>query len=242
MVTNGSVKPASAVPPALQLPDDDMDKLSDYVPISGEMSRAPTASASHSKAPSEEADTGANGNRAADDEEEDDELDEEPDTSAVVSPSKKTARQLEKEREKQERREARGAERSVRQGQASALDSTREEMKKSKLADSMKRFSYLLGQTELFQHFIDIKKERDPEFRRLLEESQAKRSSRGKGKKAAGAEGGTRRRKTEKEEDEELLGAGDEEDEDAFVFDESPSYVKGGTMRDYQVQGLNWMM
>lgn len=26
-----------------------------------------------------------------------------------------------------------------------------------KLADSMKRFTYLLGQTELFQHFIDLK-------------------------------------------------------------------------------------
>lgn len=25
------------------------------------------------------------------------------------------------------------------------------------LADSMKRFTYLLGQTELFQHFIDLK-------------------------------------------------------------------------------------
>lgn len=27
----------------------------------------------------------------------------------------------------------------------------------SQLADSMKRFNYLLGQTELFQHFIDLK-------------------------------------------------------------------------------------
>jgi len=26
-----------------------------------------------------------------------------------------------------------------------------------KLADSMKRFNYLLGQTELFQHFVDLK-------------------------------------------------------------------------------------
>lgn len=25
------------------------------------------------------------------------------------------------------------------------------------LADSMKRFNYLLGQTELFQHFVDLK-------------------------------------------------------------------------------------
>ena len=25
-------------------------------------------------------------------------------------------------------------------------------------------------------------------------------------------------------------------------FDESPNYIKGGTMRDYQVRGLNWMI
>lgn len=103
----------------------------------------------------------------------------------------------------------------------------------------MKRFTYLLGQTELFQHFIDIKKEKDPEFKKLLEESQQK-STKGRKKAAAGENGGARRRKTEKEEDEELLE--DAEEEDAFTFDESPYYVKGGTMRDYQVQGLNWMI
>lgn len=67
----------------------------------------------------------------------------------------------------------------------------------------MKRFSYLLGQTELFQHFVDIKvcplvapctlpiqltkfasqKNRDPAFAEMLEAQQAKDS--GKGKKAA---------------------------------------------------------
>ena len=25
-------------------------------------------------------------------------------------------------------------------------------------------------------------------------------------------------------------------------FDESPAYIKGGKMRDYQVRGLNWMI
>ncbi|CAG0923058.1 unnamed protein product [Notodromas monacha] len=56
-----------------------------------------------------------------------------------------------------------------------------------------------------------------------------------------------RHRMTEEEEDEELL-ADVEEDEECVaksfvtVFDESPFYVEGGTMRDYQVRGLNWMI
>ena len=27
-----------------------------------------------------------------------------------------------------------------------------------------------------------------------------------------------------------------------FRFESSPSYIKGGEMRDYQVRGLNWMI
>lgn len=46
----------------------------------------------------------------------------------------------------------------------------------------MKRFNYLLGQTELFQHFIDIKRERDPEFAAMLAAEQAKKDGRGKKK------------------------------------------------------------
>lgn len=231
--SNGLLKP-SGIPPAMRDTKnwEDQDKLSDYIPVSADLSRAPTASASVSRAQTPPSKRGADSDD--DDDEDADQLDDDGDVS-MSSPSK-TARQLEKEREKNERAAARKQEKAVKAAQNETLASTREEMDKSKLADSMKRFSYLLGQTELFQHFIDIKKERDEEFARMLEESQQASSK--KAKKG----GDTRRRKTEKEEDEELLKEGDEEEESAFVFNESPAYVKGGKMRDYQVQGLNWMI
>lgn len=70
----------------------------------------------------------------------------------------------------------------------------------------------------------------------------------------------SRGRKTEKEEDEELNREAEEQEVDGpFVFTESPACefffsstyaitnriaidVKGGEMREYQVQGLNWMV
>lgn len=126
---------------------------------------------------------------------------------------------------------------------------------------------------ELFKHFIDLKKAKDPEFAKLLKE----RSKEPK-EKIKGPKGSRIGRKTEKEEDQELLD--DEENENnnnsSFVFTESPAcnvphidriridialrsthfectfltlsccycliVIKNGTLRDYQIHGLNWMI
>ncbi|KAJ1724300.1 chromatin remodeling complex Adenosinetriphosphatase [Coemansia erecta] len=100
-----------------------------------------------------------------------------------------------------------------------------------------KRFAYLLGQTDVFSHFIQdfIKDENlKAEIKRQLDSKADK-------EKTAGAS--RRHRKTEKEEDAELLQeeAG-ETPETQLAFTESPSYVTGGKMRDYQLRGLNWMI
>lgn len=95
----------------------------------------------------------------------------------------------------------------------------------------IKRYRYLLGQTDLFAHFLKLKDVQDDVIKTVLEE-------RGLVKKRSKK----RRRKTEKEEDEEMLNKEQENDHESTIFSQSPKYVKGGIMRDYQVQGLNWMI
>ncbi|KAJ8608173.1 hypothetical protein MRB53_039771 [Persea americana] len=70
----------------------------------------------------------------------------------------------------------------------------------------------------------------DPVFAEEVAKATANKS-----KKPAGT---GRHRKSEKEEDAELL---DEASTQQTIFTESPSYIQG-TMRDYQIQGLNWLV
>uniref|UniRef100_A0A8B9J9A5 SWI/SNF related, matrix associated, actin dependent regulator of chromatin, subfamily a, member 5 n=1 Tax=Astyanax mexicanus TaxID=7994 RepID=A0A8B9J9A5_ASTMX len=51
-----------------------------------------------------------------------------------------------------------------------------------------------------------------------------------------------RHRRTEQEEDEELLSENSKASNVCTRFDDSPSYVKTGKLRDYQVRGLNWLI
>lgn len=97
----------------------------------------------------------------------------------------------------------------------------------------MKKFKYLLGLTDLFQHFIDSKAKKDPAFTQVMEKLAEEN-------KPKSNDASHRRRKTEREEDAELLN-----DEKATAsiteFTESPAYVQG-QLRPYQIQGLNWLV
>lgn len=102
--------------------------------------------------------------------------------------------------------------------------------------DVVRRYSYLVSLTPLFRHFIDTLKVKDAGLRRQIAELNKKPS---KTRNRSG--GGGRTRKTEKQEDAELLYEEDHEP-NATVLTESPSYIEGGTLREYQIQGLNWLI
>uniref|UniRef100_A0A8D2KZP1 SWI/SNF related, matrix associated, actin dependent regulator of chromatin, subfamily a, member 1 n=1 Tax=Varanus komodoensis TaxID=61221 RepID=A0A8D2KZP1_VARKO len=106
--------------------------------------------------------------------------------------------------------------------------------------DRAKRFEFLLKQTELFAHFIQPAAQKSPTspLKVKLGRPRVKKDE----KQSLLSAGDYRHRRTEQEEDEELLSEIRKTSNVCTRFEESPSYVKGGTLRDYQVRGLNWMI
>ncbi|XP_069468752.1 probable global transcription activator SNF2L1 isoform X2 [Ambystoma mexicanum] len=106
--------------------------------------------------------------------------------------------------------------------------------------DRSKRFEFLLKQTELFAHFIQPASQKSPTspLKVKLGRPRMKQDE----KQCLLSAGDARHRRTEQEEDEELLSESRKTANVCVRFEESPSYVKSGSLRDYQVRGLNWMI
>lgn len=127
-----------------------------------------------------------------------------------------------------------------------SLEASNAEVAQQIKRDMPIRAKHLRESTALFDQFKDLAifKDMDMAVMRSPPGSPVKASA---GAAAAAAEAkspgaGRRHRKTEKEEDAELLDQGDHADESEHTqFVESPGYING-TMRDYQIRGLNWMV
>lgn len=112
----------------------------------------------------------------------------------------------------------------------------------SKEDDSIRRFRYLLGLTDLFRHFIETNP--NPKIREIIVEIDKQNEEAVEAKKKGARQGGAttgRARRTEAEEDAELLKDERHGGSAETVFRESPSFIQG-LMREYQVAGLNWLI
>ncbi|XP_078391133.1 SWI/SNF-related matrix-associated actin-dependent regulator of chromatin subfamily A member 5 isoform X1 [Cetorhinus maximus] len=107
-------------------------------------------------------------------------------------------------------------------------------------ADRANRFDYLLQQTELFAHFIQPAAQKTPTSPLKMKPGRPRIKK--DEKQTLLSVGDYRHRRTEQEEDEELLSENSKTTNVCTRFEESPSYVKGGKLRDYQIRGLNWLI
>uniref|UniRef100_UPI00358E8A34 SWI/SNF-related matrix-associated actin-dependent regulator of chromatin subfamily A member 5-like isoform X1 n=1 Tax=Myxine glutinosa TaxID=7769 RepID=UPI00358E8A34 len=107
-------------------------------------------------------------------------------------------------------------------------------------ADQANRFEYLLKQTELFAHFVQPAAQKTPSSPLKLKPGRPR--TKADEKQNLISVGDYRHRRTEQEEDEELLSESRKSANVLLRFEDSPSYVKNGTLRDYQVRGLNWLI
>src|SRR5690349_23705775 len=93
--------------------------------------------------------------------------------------------------------------------------------------DTIRRFRYLLGLTDLFRHFIETNP--DPKIRDIMNEIDRQNEEAAKVKKGTGRQGGAaseRRRRTEAEEDAELLKDEKHGGSAETVFRESPAFIQ----------------
>ncbi|XP_076446888.1 SWI/SNF-related matrix-associated actin-dependent regulator of chromatin subfamily A member 5-like [Babylonia areolata] len=107
------------------------------------------------------------------------------------------------------------------------------------------RFNFLLQQTELFAHFMSTGAQAGgggPTSPLKMKPGRPRLTKKMDEKSKLVAAGDHRHRRTEQEEDEELLSESRKSQSVLLRFEKSPSYVKAGEMRDYQVRGLNWMI
>ncbi|KAF4121057.1 SWI/SNF-related matrix-associated actin-dependent regulator of chromatin subfamily A member 5 [Geosmithia morbida] len=126
--------------------------------------------------------------------------------------------------------------------QKAVLKKKHDSLEESKQNDTIRRFRYLLGLTDLFRHFIETNP--DPKIREIMAEIDRQNNEGAKSKKKTGRQGGAavdRRRRTEAEEDAELIQDERQGGAAETVYRDSPPFIQG-TMRDYQVAGLNWMI
>lgn len=149
--------------------------------------------------------------------------------AAQLDPEEKA----ERERIKQQKREEAKVRQQKREKEENAVAARHDKLEKEMEKKTEDRLKYLLGQSEIFGRLKDGgKNKRGVEDAKSKEGYTSKHHDRKKGEIASSSSG-----EGEEEEEEE------DEDEPKHVFlTKQPSCIKFGTLKPYQLEGLNWMI
>lgn len=123
-------------------------------------------------------------------------------------------------------------------------DATRAEAEADTEARAEKRLEFLQASAEIFSHFMSAPS--SGTTRRRSGKARGGAGGRSASGGAAGKEGSSpsraRGRMTEAQEDEQLLSAAKDEKDHFTKLTVQPPNIKFGKMRDYQLEGLNWLI
>lgn len=122
------------------------------------------------------------------------------------------------------------------------LDTDPKIAKQNDKNDTYLRFKHLLRITDLFYHFIGLRAKNDKNMQELLK--SLNQDNKINGCISNRSKNDSRHySKTERDEDEELIEGEEEEGiKMSILLKESPTFIKGGKLRDYQIYGLNWLI
>ena len=159
-------------------------------------------------------------------------------TAVGLSSPKKGSREEAKARREREKAEARALreERAQQKARLAALrKSDNADIAADKDQSVQRRLDWLSKQASLFSFFSSGKDfQKDADAHR-----EATKAKKGRKKKSSGRGGGNRM--TEEEEDSQML-AQSKSGVRATRLTVQPNCIKYGTMRDYQIEGLNWLI
>ncbi|GMH56592.1 hypothetical protein TrST_g9056 [Triparma strigata] len=157
---------------------------------------------------------------------------QEQDAKRVILEQKRAKREAaralrpETEEEKQRKKEAADL-RAKKNKEEKAVKARHAELRKSEKQDAKKRLEYLVAQSDVF---------------RRLNMGKGSASGANESDKMPGPPSPSKRRTASFAEDPNAADFDEDEADDAVVLRKQPNCIKFGNLKDYQLEGLNWMI
>ena len=156
------------------------------------------------------------------------------DLSESSSEKKKKKPAPQKKQPSQKQMEHREKLRKEKVDKETYIEERQGDLRKERASQAKRRLDFLLKQSDIFSHFGGVKED-SAKF-------GMKRSVPSASTETAVAAGASRRGATMQEDQDEAAALEEADEHEATFLTEQPTTIGFGKMRDYQLEGLNWMV